>query len=373
MASIRKRQRADGSTAYGVLYQFEGTQTAATFDAERPAEEFRDAINSIGAERAMKAWGISPTKRAKAPKGKPLEVWLKSYIASRTGVTKATLWDYNSYLKQDIAPSLGKIPITVLSRDDVSAWVQGLAVRGLSGKTIANRHGFLSAALNAAVKANLIPSNPAAGTRIPRTEKSEMVFLTGDEYALLRECFTERWRPMLDFMVTSGLRFGEFSALKPSDVDVKHGTVHIGRARKRTYDGAQYEIGPTKTVRSNRTINVPKDVLAALDYTGEYLFTNTAGKPLHPASFRNNVWYPSVAKAAQVGLKKKPRIHDMRHTCASWMIADGTPIHVVQRHLGHESITTTIGTYGHLDRKDAEAAADSISKRLGPPIDPKIS
>lgn len=350
--------------AYAVLYQLSGKQTAATFDTEHTAEEFRDAVNSIGAERAMKGWGIGHTTRVQRPKGPTVEEWLKTYIASRTGVTKATLWDYNSYLKHDIRPVIGTIPITVLSRDDISAWVQGLEERDLAGKTIANRHGFLSAALNAAVNAELISSNPAKGTRIPRTEKAEMVFLTTEEYALLRECFTQRWRPLLDFMVTSGARFGELAALKPSDVDMKRGTVRIGRALKRTYDSTQYEIGPTKTVKSNRTVYIPSGVLAALDYTGEFLFTNTVGKPLHPGSFRNNVWYPAVDKAKAKGLTKQPRIHDMRHTCASWMIGDGVAPHVVQSHLGHESITTTIGTYGHLDRKDAEAAADSIGKRL---------
>jgi integrase len=55
----------------------------------------------------------------------------------------------------------------------------------------------------------------------------------------------------------------------------------------------------------------------------------------------------------------------MRHTCASWMIAERVPLTVVQRHLGHESIATTVNLYGHLDRKDAEAAADLIGGRLG--------
>lgn len=366
MASIRKRHRADGTTAHAVLYKLDGTQTAVTFDSEEAAIEFRDAVNTIGADRAMRGWGIGATTRVQKPKGPTVEEWCTKHISSRTGVTKATIWDYTSYVKHDIGPTIGPIPITILTPDDVAEFVEALEERDLAGKTIANRHGFLSAALNAAVKAKLIPFNPAAGTRIPRTEKKEMVFLTAEEYLVFKSCFTDRWKPMLDFMVTSGVRFGELAALKPSDVNLEHGTVHIGKAMKRTYDKGQYEVGPTKTVRSNRTINVDKPVLRALDYSGEFLFTNTVGKPLHPSSFRNNVWYPAVDKAKVKGLAKEPRIHDMRHTCASWMIADGVQPHVVQRHMGHENITTTIGTYGHLDRKDAEAAAGRIGKRLGP-------
>jgi integrase len=175
---------------------------------------------------------------------------------------------------------------------------------------------------------------------------------------------------MVDFMVVSGARFGELTALKPGDVNAERGTVHIGRAWKRTYETVRYEIGPTKTKKSDRTLNVSTDVLEALDYSHEWLFVNTVGNPIVASDFRGNVWYPSVARAAKLGLKKKPRIHDMRHTCASWMIADGTALPTIQRHLGHESISTTVNLYGHLDRKDAEAAADNIGKRLGKPVDP---
>lgn len=366
MASIRERRRASGDTAYAVLYTYNGHQTSATFDAELDAKTFRDSINAIGAEKSMTAWGIAPTAKASIARTKapPLTQWLNRYVDSRTGVTKATIYDYRSYIEHDIANTIGPIPLDLLSRDDVAAWVEGLAARKLSGKTIANRHGFLSAALNAAVEAGLIPSNPAAKTRLPRSEKAEMVFLDHDEYDLLRTLFTAYWRPMLDFMVVSGARFGELTALRPSDVDRKRGTVHIGRAWKRTYDKDGYELGATKTKRSARTISIDRDVLAELDYTNEWLFVNTAGQPVRASSFRNNVWYPAVKKAQAKGLTKRPRIHDMRHTCASWMVQGGESLAVVQAHLGHESINTTIGLYTHLDRASADSAAARLGGRL---------
>ncbi|SKQ12340.1 tyrosine-type recombinase/integrase [Mycobacteroides abscessus] len=79
-------------------------------------------------------------------------------------------------------------------------------------------------------------------------------------------------------------------------------------------------------------------------------------------NFRANVWTPAVERA---GSDPKPRIHDMRHTCASWLIAAGVPLPVIQQHLGHESITTTVNTYGHLERSSMKAAADAIGKALG--------
>ena len=61
---------------------------------------------------------------------------------------------------------------------------------------------------------------------------------------------------------------------------------------------------------------------------------------------------------------EKPRVQDLRHTCASWMIQSHVPLPVIQEHLGHENITTTIDRYGHIDRRSAQAAADALSACL---------
>jgi integrase len=370
MASIRYRRRADGSTAYNVIYILLGRQTSVTFDSEHSATEFVQSIKLLGAERAMAAFGIPITMKAEKAKlsGETVCSWVANYIASRTGIAKSTLYDYESYLRNDINPAIGEIPLELLTRGDVVAWVQ--AMTG-SGKTITNKHGLLSASLNAAVRAELIPSNPAAGIRLPRSERQEMVFLTKEEFAQLLAGFTDYWQPLIEFMALSGMRFGEISGLKPSDVDIEAGTVRISRARKRTYEkGANYQIGSTKTQRSERTINVHRTVLEKLDYSGEWLFTNTRGGALLLAGWRTNVWYKSVARAQALGLKKAPRVHDMRHTCASWMVQAGVPLPVIQAHLGHQNISTTISLYAHLDRTSYVSAAELIGVGLyGPEAD----
>jgi integrase len=362
MASIRKRVRKDGSITWAVLYTLNKTQTSVPFTTEREAEKFRDAVNSLGPQRANEAWKIPPTVRVK-PHGPLLRDWLEHYIEHLTGVTKTTLYDYRSYARLYINPKLGDLPLSELTREDVSKWVKEMAAtpnrqkKPPSGKTLANRHGFLSAALNTAVKAGHIPSNPAAGTRLPRTEKPENVFLSEAEFKALLAEVPDHWKPLTEFLFASGARFGEVSALRPSDVDREAGTVSIKRAWKRTYAAGGYELGPTKTKRSDRTIDVDKRVLETLDYTGKWLFANRKGDPVRVASFRANVWWPAITRAK---LKRRPRIHDARHTCASWMLAAGNPITTVSRHLGHESIQVTVDVYGHLDRSSGRAAAASI-------------
>jgi integrase len=186
---------------------------------------------------------------------------------------------------------------------------------------------------------------------------------------------SEPWRPLVEFLVASGCRWGEATALRPSDVDRDAGTVRITRAWKRTYDRGGYEIGPPKTKRSIRTINVPKSVLEKLDYSGAWLFVNRAGRPVRHNGFHDRVWQPAVERVwpsvdadgkpiPKNKLPPRPRIHDLRHTTASWLIQAAVPLPVIQQHLGHESIQTTVAVYGHLDRRAMQAAADSIGQIL---------
>jgi integrase len=101
---------------------------------------------------------------------------------------------------------------------------------------------------------------------------------------------------------------------------------------------------------SRRTIALPREVLEAvrplLDRSGsEFLFTTTTGRVVMHSNFYNRVWKVACENAK---LYPKPRIHDARHTHASWLIAQGVRLEVVQERLGHEDYTTTRRVYSHL-------------------------
>lgn len=365
MASLRIRTRKDGSTYYAVLYRFGGRgsrQSSTSFADEESANKFRALVEALGPAKAMEVCGVTETPQ-RALSAYTVSEWLDFYIDGLTGVEKKTVAEYKRYARRDIGKALGPIPLVKLAREDVARWVNAMRGEGASGKTIANKHGFLSAALKQAVNEAHMQGNPCEGVRLPRTETKEMVFLDRAEYQLLRAAFSDHYSPLVDFLVASGCRFSEATALKPSDIDRPAGTARIVRAWKKA--GAGWELGPPKTRRSVRTINVPKGILESLDYGTEWLFTGTNRQPVRLYSWRANVWYKSLAKAQKNGLLKKPRIHDLRHTCASWMIQEGVPLPVIQAHLGHESIKTTIDRYGHLDRSSHVAAAEAIERMLG--------
>jgi integrase len=376
MASIRSTSRKDGSTAHRVFFRHLGKQTCYTFDSLPLAETFKTAVDQLGSERAIAIHRVEREPRGGSAPGITLAAWIKEHLDALSGTEKKTITEYRRYLTRDIGPVLGCIPLTALSRGDISMWVNKMGEAGVSGKTIQNKVGFLSGCLNAAVPKH-IPANPAAGIRLPRTIKREMSMLTPPEYELLKSAFTERWHPLLDLLVTSGCRFSEATALTPADIDPVTNTIRITKAWKRV-DGdddgpGSYELGPPKTIRSTRSVSVPASVIDNLDLTHEYVFTNSQGGPIRLYSWRSNVWVPSLAKAKAIKdadtdkpiLTKPVRIHDLRHTCASWLLGKGVPLIVVSQHLGHEDVSVTAKVYGHLDRSAGQAAAAAMAAVTG--------
>lgn len=142
------------------------------------------------------------------------------------------------------------------------------------------------------------------------------------------------------------------AAASPRRPDAR--TVKIRQAWKYTRSKGYY-VGIPKTKRSRREVDVPKRVFDTLDLSGEWLFRNRDGGPVRYAGFKRRVWDKAVDRAA---LDPRPSPHALRHTYASWQLTGGTPITVVSRQLGHESIQVTIDIYGDVDRTSSRAAAD---------------
>ncbi|KIU17872.1 tyrosine-type recombinase/integrase [Mycolicibacterium llatzerense] len=379
--SVRERPRADGSFSYVVQWRdTDGRQRTLTFSrspvgAENKAEAdaLAAAMKARGIDEALKLYGIElePVTRTER---KPLTVaqWVRTYIDSLTGLEQGVMDNYESYLAGDIeARPIGAVPVAKLAEEHIRAWVATLQTEGSAKKgsrpngikTITNKHGFMSGALAAAVDKGHATKNPFAGRTLPKANVDhdhDMRMLTRPEYDQLLAATAESWQPMLAFMVSSGMRWGEIAALQPKHVDLRTNTVMVRQAWKRSKEG--YRLGMPKTKRSRRTINVPADVLAELDLSGEWVFTNqTDGGPCRYPAFRNHVWNPAVARSA---LNPAPTPHDMRHTYASWQLANGVPITTVSRQLGHESIQTTVNLYGDVDRAAFEAAANVMAAIL---------
>jgi integrase len=224
-------------------------------------------------------------------------------------------------------------------------------------KTIKNAHSVLSAVLKAAIQEGYIEVNPAQGTRLPRTGEEtveEIRYLTADEFDRLHAATPAYWQPFVSLLFGTGLRFSEATALQVHDIGP--GTLRVMRAWKREA-GVGMRLGPPKSKKSRRTIPVAPKIIETLDLDrpgSAWLFTTTTGRVVMHSNFYNRVWKPACIAAK---LDPRPRIHDSRHTYASWLIAKGARLEVVQELLGHEDYTTTRRVYAHLmPEMKAEAA-----------------
>lgn len=358
-------------------------QASETFKTESDAKRFSRWLADFGVEEALRQL---KDEQGTDTQTHTVESWCLDHIEHLSGVTSGTRRRYRGYVRNDLG-ALRKLALDSMTPRTVSTWVRSLETAGASGKTIKNKHGFLSSAMSSAVAAELIPSNPCKGTKLPRSVTEPMVFLSHDEYTRFLGCFQPRWIPFVEVLFGTGLRWGEITALQCGDVDLEARTIAITRAWKEG-DGKP-ELGPPKSRRSRRTISIAPETATILgtvisDHSPTaWLFTNTRHAPVRATTFHAHVWQPAVRLAngedVRQGRKrmatnypgpldppigKRPRIHDARHTCASWLLLAGVPINYVQAHLGHESITTTVDRYGHVMPEGRAIVSGALSAAL---------
>ncbi|MEU6582729.1 site-specific integrase [Nocardia sp. NPDC046763] len=360
---------SQGKPCYQLRFRHHGKQTSETFEDATAAARWQEILDAVGPDEFLKL--LDGERGAKGTGAPPLSVAGEEYIAHLTGIEEGTRKRYRAFMRNDLLPFFGDIPSSALGELGVSRWVNWLQLEvGNSAKTIANKHGFAFAFCASLVKKSILTTNPCTDTQLPETTAAEMCFLDADEFAALYREIPERWRLLVKFMVAAGTRWGETTALRVGDVNPVQCTVHVHRAWK--YTGGKRILGAPKTKRSNRYLNLDAGLVAELPLAGrkrsEFLFVNDDGNPIQISSFYKGVWVPTLdaihhdARDPLHG--KRPRIHDLRHTCASWMLIGGAVPHVVQAHLGHESITTTVDRYGHFDRRSATAAAAMVAANL---------
>ena len=290
-------------------------------------------------------------------------------IRPSSGTTRT----YQVMLDLHIRNIIGHIPVNKLDYRHLNHWAKSMMAKGKAPKTIHNVHGLISAAMNTAEMLQYISKNPCRGVQLPTIDRAEdeAMFLTHAECNMVLEVMGERYKTFTNFLVMTGTRFGEATALKVADVDLlsKPPTVRINKAWKR--DGqSKYYIGATKTGAGKRTIGINPALvdllipLVASRAGDELLFTTPKGERIVHKLFWHHYWVPAVQAAQADGLRKSPRIHDLRHTHASWLIQDGISLFTISRRLGHASTRTTEQVYGHLMPEALQAGADATERSI---------
>lgn len=281
--------------------------------------------------------------------GEYAEKWLRM-VESTT--RPATLDAYWSRLRLHILPRFGDVALQKLTRAQVREFMAETIQAGATRETILSRLTVLSSMLTAAVEDELIHSNPAARLNLRLPRPTPRLAFTREQLRVFLEKADEVNGPHLSslwwVLARSGLRIGEAIALQPSDIDLERKTIRVGKTARRS---KRKPCGPTKT-GDERTVQIGGQLLERL---GWLLQERIEGRPcLTPWLFaldgaRLDQGYANRAFCRVRDLLALPKAlvpHSMRHSYASFLVADGAPLEFVRRQLGHRKITTTVNLYG---------------------------
>lgn len=307
--------------------------------------------------------------------------WLDGLIAR--GRKPSTIGGYQANLRNYILPALGSWKLQDLRTAELDQLYTRLLRRGGSGgkplslTTVHHVHTQLVKMLNDAERKGLIIRNVARQADAPsmsaaRQARGEMSVWTPAELsAFLAHSSESRSGPLMRLMAMTGMRRGEVAALEWKDVDLDAATVRVRVAA--TVVNGEEVIDSPKTRQARRVIDLDAVTLAVMKKhrasqlrallaigapTDRRVFTNEIGEPLRPASIGQA--FRRLADTCDV---PHIRLHDLRHTHATHLLAAGVNPRVVSERLGHSSVSFTLDTYGHVmpgQQADAAAAAAAL-------------
>lgn len=246
---------------------------------------------------------------------------------------------------------------------------------GLSPRTVQYLHAILRRSLRQALRWGLVTRNVATLVDAPRVRRPEIRPLTPDQARTFLDAVAgDRNEALYTVALAVGLRLGEALGLRWDDVDLDAGETHVRHTLQRR--GPGWELVEPKTNRSRRTVPFPGVVLTALRahrtrqlkerlWAGTrwqehgFVFTSTIGTPLTGSGV--SAQFHAVLVAA--GLPHQ-RFHDLRHACASLLLAQGVAPRVVMEILGHSQISLTMNTYSHVIPDLTRDAADRMDSLL---------
>ena len=302
-----------------------------------------------------------------------LTTWLQNSV--RHTVKPNTYTGYESAVRVHIAPALGRKTLAKLQPSDVQGMLRSKLEAGLSARTVNNMRIVLRRSLNQAVKWGLVARNAAALSEpIPESKHRCSPFTPNQARALLQAVRGDRLAPAYELALATGLRRGELLGLRWSDLDLAAGTLQVKVSLQRTR--GTLELRDPKSEKSRRTLHLATSLVtslqshkamqideartAGIDWQQRGLvFTTRYGTPIEPRNFNRHF----ETLCARADLPRK-RVHDLRHTAASLMLAAGIPLHVVSKTLGHSSVSITADIYGHLYDPDRQRVADVMEGYL---------
>jgi integrase len=395
MASYPTPRRRRRSAGEGSIYQAVGGRWRGAISWTEPdgsrhrrlvsgrtSAEARKRLDDLRAK--LRLGVLAPTSTGTV--AEYLTSWLER---DRQRVRPSSWRSRELHVRAYLIPALGRLSLVRLSAADVERALDAFQRTGcpilppgrrrpLAPRTVIHIRATLRRALNAAQRAGLVARNAASDAAPPYVPHRAVTYLTAEDVRRLLDGTREDPNgPLFTLAVTTGLRLGELLGLAWPDVDASAGTLTVRHALAE--DGERrWVLAEPKSARARRTLPLPALARQALERQRELqaadraavdtawqdrwglVFTDRVGRPVDP---RNASHAFQVARR-RLGLPAV-RFHDLRHSAATLLLAEGVPLAVISELLGHASIAITASHYAAVVPELRHEAALAMDRAVG--------
>ena len=325
-----------------------------------------------------------PVQVAELSSDMPFDEYLEQWVEiAKSRLALATYYTYKSMIERTIGPYFRQQHLTLRSVE--ARHLQTFYTRRLKvvkPNTVRHYHAVLHTALQYAFKTDMVLQNVADKVDRPRPNEFHVDCYSADEiYAALTALKGHKLELPVLVAAFYGLRRGEIIGLKWDAIDFEKGTISVLRTvTDITADGKRIQLQQesAKTKSSLRTLpligpfreyflqvkqaqKLNKEVCGnCYDYKNDgYVFVDEMGNLMRPDYLTN-----AFPKFLQKHGLRRIRFHDLRHSCASLLLANHVPMKSIQEWLGHSDFATTANIYAHLDYTSKISSAEALENGL---------
>lgn len=302
--------------------------------------------------------------------GEWLDLWLSVH---RSKGARATDEFYRGIVDLHIKPSLGHRRLAQVQPGEIEALYRKLEQQGLRRVPYAT-HQTLRASLNRAKQLGYLNVNPMERVLPPKQPSRRESFMRQEEaMRFLKACehAPDELRALALVGLETGLRLGELTGIRWSDVDFEHKLIAVG-VQLKTRGGVSHE--DLKTVKSVRTVAISDETVEALRAERARQVVNGFENPMGLALLNSEGrhWHQKNVNAKLKQLCVQAKVEPLsahklfRHSCATLMAKNGVSLHDISRQLGHSSINLTANLYAHHEVEASRRAIEKVRQALRP-------
>lgn len=325
------------------------------------------------------------------------------YMETKSDLRESTRCNYLGVWKNAIEnTTLGNMKISHIKQLHIRKFYSELVDKGLSANTIKLYHNLINPALELAVDSDIIRKNPAKDCKkgIGGTKRERESLTISEQERLLDFIKSSSkysvYYPMIIFALSTGLRVGELTGLRWTDVDMQGNVVHIRQQLiyRNLGDGCKFHIQDLKTEAGRRDIPLTENARKSLikqkelhlllgkamrmqevEGISDFVFTNTLGRPYAVnavnSALDNIIKAYNRCEGAQAAKEhREPELlphvsaHILRHTACTRLAESGLEPKVLQYIMGHANVSVTLDVYTHLDFTKIQEKMEAVQENM---------